>query len=67
MDELEVVFFLCIRIGLAYCVGLLGKKRQIGFGWAFALSFFWLMVGLIFVLCSKKKDVNFVNIEKEGK
>ncbi len=67
MDELEVVFFLCIRIGLAYCVGLMGKKRQIGFGWAFALSFFWLMAGVIFVLCSKKKDVNFVNIEKEGK
>ena len=31
MEALEVLFFLGIRVGLAYCVGLMGKKRKIGF------------------------------------
>lgn len=61
---MEGLFFLCIAIGLAYGVGCLGKKRRIGFGWAFAISLCNLLIGLIVVLCSKKKDVEFVNIEK---
>lgn len=61
MEALEVLFFLGIRVGLAYCVGLMGKKRKIGFGWAFALSVLWLIVGFIIVLCSKKNDdIEFV-------
>ena len=61
MEALEVLFFLGIRVGLAYCVGLMGKKRKIGVGWAFALSVLWLIVGFIIVLCSKKNDdVEFV-------
>lgn len=55
---------MCIAIGLAYCVGLMGEKRKIGFGWAFAISLFNLFIGLIVVLCSKKKDVEFVDVEK---
>ena len=62
---MEGFFFLCIAIGLAYGVGCLGKNRQIGFGWAFAISLFNLIIGLIVVLCSKKKDVDFVNVKKE--
>lgn len=61
---MEAVFFMCIAIGLAYCVGLMGEKRKIGFGWAFAISLFNLFIGLIVVLCSKKKDVEFVDVEK---
>ena len=61
---MERLFFLCIAIGLAYGVGCLGKKRKIGFGWAFAISLCNLLIGLIVVLCSKKKDIEFVDAKK---
>ena len=61
---MESVFFLCIAVGLAYCVGLMGKKRKIGFGVAFAISLFNVIIGLIVVLCSKKKDVEFIDSGK---
>lgn len=61
-----MLFFLCIRIVFAYGIGRLGKERKIGFGWAFTLSFFWLLMGLIVVLCSKKKDdVSFVDASSQ--
>ncbi|MBR6369110.1 MAG: hypothetical protein IKR89_12235 [Bacteroidaceae bacterium] len=53
MDRL---FLLVIAVSLAFGVGCLGRKRRIGFGWAFAISLFNVILGLIVVLCSKKKD-----------
>lgn len=53
MDKL---FFLVIAVALAYGVGCLGRNRKIGFGWAFGLSLINVVIGLIAVLCSKKKD-----------
>ena len=52
---------------MAYGVGCLGRKRKIGFGWAFFLSVINLLLGLIVTLCSKKleNDVEFVDMKKE--
>lgn len=63
----EAIFFFIIAVALAYGVGCLGKNRKIGFGWAFFLSLINVFLGLIVVLCSKKKsnDVDFVDIKKE--
>lgn len=62
---METVFFLIISIALAYGVGCLGRERKIGFGWAFVFALINVFLGLIIVLCSKKKDVDFVDIQKE--
>lgn len=60
------VFVLLVLIGLAALVGQLGKNRKIGFGWSFALSFFLSpIIGLIITLCSKKNDIEFVDVKKE--
>lgn len=53
---MERLFFFIIAIALAFGVGCLGKNRRIGFGWAFAISIFNVLLGLIVVLCSKKKN-----------
>lgn len=46
-------------------IALLGEKRKIGGGWAFALSLFLSpIIGLIITLCSKKKDVDFIDEQK---
>ena len=65
----ESLFFFVIAIALAYGVGCLGKTRKIGFGWAFFLSLINVILGLIVVICSKKKskDIDFVDIKKEEK
>ncbi|MGI6218958.1 MAG: hypothetical protein ACOYJE_03720 [Bacteroidaceae bacterium] len=67
MTSGETFFFLLIGLALAYGVGCLGRKRKIGFGWAFFLSILNLFLGLIVTLCSKKKenDIDFVDINKE--
>jgi len=63
---MEQLFFILIGVGLAALVGQLGKNRKIGFGWSFALSIFLSpIIGLIITLCSKKNDVEFVDIKKE--
>ncbi|MBQ1198981.1 MAG: hypothetical protein IIX46_02225 [Bacteroidaceae bacterium] len=63
MDRL---FFFIIAISLAYGVGCLGRKRRIGFGWAFAISLFNVVLGLIVVLCSKRIDnVDFIDANKK--
>ncbi len=65
---MERFFLIVIGVTLAYGVGCLGRKRRIGFGWAFFLSLINLFIGLIAVLCSKKNDkVEFIDIEKEDK
>lgn len=53
---MERFFFLIIAVALAYAVGCWGKTKKIGFGWAFCLSLLNLLIGIIAVACSKKKD-----------
>lgn len=61
------MFFFIIAVALAYGVGCMGRKRKIGFGWAFFLSLINIFLGLIVVLCSKKKDkdILFVDIREK--
>lgn len=51
---MESVILLVIAVGLAFGVGCLGRTRKIGFGLAFVISLFNVVIGLITVLCSKK-------------
>lgn len=51
---METIILLVIAVGLAFGVGCLGRTRKIGFGLAFAISLFNVVIGLIAVLCSKK-------------
>lgn len=56
---------LIVLIILSVLIGQIGKNREIGFGWSFALSLFLTpMIGLIITLFSKKKDVDFIDIKK---
>lgn len=64
---MEQLFILLVAVGLAALVGQLGKNRKIGFGWSFALSLLLSpIIGFIITLCSKKNDVEFVDIKKEN-
>ena len=60
---MESVILLVIAVGLAFGVGCLGRTRKIGFGLAFVISLFNVIIGLIAVLCSKKIE----NIEPKNK
>ena len=51
---MESFILLVIALSLALGVGCLGRSRKIGFGLAFVISIFNVVVGLIVVLCSKK-------------
>lgn len=62
---MEVLFWLIIQTAIAYGIGCLGRKRKIGFGWAFVFGFINILLGLIVVLCSKKKDIDFVDMDKQ--
>lgn len=63
---MESLVLIIITVALAYGVGCLGRNRRIGFGWAFAISLFNVILGLIVVLCSKKKDsVDFIEADKK--
>ena len=49
---------------LSVLVGLLGKKRKIGFGWSFGISLILgPIIGLIITLISKKKYSEFLDDE----
>lgn len=61
---METLVLLAIAVGLAYGVGCMGRKRRIGFGMAFVISLFNVVIGLIAVLCSKKLD-DIEPIDKE--
>ena len=64
---MEKLVLIIIAFALAYGVACLGRNRRIGFGWAFAISLFNVLLGLIVVLCSKKKDtVDFVDMDKKS-
>lgn len=46
-------------------VALLGKDRNIGYAWGFVLCIFLSpIIGLIIILCSKKKEVEFIEVSK---
>lgn len=60
---MEVIILLVIAVSLAYGVGCLGRTRKIGFGLAFVISLFNVVIGLIAVLCSKKIE----NVEPKKK
>ena len=62
MDKL--VLFV-IAVAIAYGIGCLGRKRKIGFGWAFGISLINAIIGLIVVLCSKKLDNAEIVARKE--
>ena len=51
---MESIILLVIAVVLAFGVGCLGRTRKIGFGLAFVISLFNVVIGLIAVLCSKK-------------
>ena len=51
---MESIILLVIAVGLAFGVGCLGRTKKIGFGLAFVISLFNVIIGLIAVLCSKK-------------
>lgn len=53
---MESIILLVIAVGLAFGVGCLGRTRKIGFGLAFVISLFNVIIGLIAVLCSKKNE-----------
>lgn len=61
---METIVLLVVAVSLAYGVGCMGRKRKIGFGLAFAISLFNVVIGLIAVLCSKKVE-NVESKEKE--
>lgn len=58
--EQGVIFIVAILISAL--VALLGKDRKIGYGWSFVLCLFLSpIIGLIIILFSKKKDVEFID------
>lgn len=62
----EQVFFLLMNIIICAVVALLGKNRNIGYGWSLVLCLVLSpIIGIIIILCSKKKDVEFTEIDKE--
>ena len=55
-----------LLVVFAALVALVGKNRKIGYGWSFVLCLFLSpIIGLIIILFSKKKDVEFVDIPKQ--
>ena len=63
---MEQVVPILFGIIISALIALLGKNREIGYGWSFALFLFLTpIIGLIIILFSKKKDIEFVDIGKE--
>lgn len=53
-----------ILVIISALVALIGQNRNIGYGWSFVLCLFLSpIIGLIIILFSKKKDVEFIDIE----
>lgn len=57
---------LVILVIVSALVALIGRDRNIGYGWSFVLCLFLSpVVGLIIILFSKKKNnVDFMDIKK---
>lgn len=44
---------------------LIGRNRKIGYGWTFLICVFASpLIGMIVALCSKKKDTEFIDANK---
>jgi hypothetical protein len=55
-----------VLVIISALVALIGSNRNIGYGWSFILCLFLTpIIGLIIILFSKKKDVEFIEIEKD--
>lgn len=53
---------------LSALVALLGRDRKIGYGWSFVLCLFLSpIIGLIIILFSKKKEIEFVEVGSNTK
>lgn len=63
---MDVVVIFVFRIILASVFAWIGEKRKVGSVWGFVLTFFLGLVGIIIVLCSKKTDCEFIEVEKGG-
>lgn len=64
-QALPQIFILVIVSAL---VALIGRNRKIGYGWSFVLCLFLSpIIGLIIILFSKKKDVEFIDVPKDDK
>ena len=64
---MEQGVLLILGVIIAALVALIGKDRNIGYGWSFVLCLFLSpIIGLIIILFSKKKDVEFVDADKNN-
>lgn len=58
---MNVIYFIGTLI-VSALVALLGRNRKIGYGWSFFFCFFLSpLIGLIIILCSKRKKTEFIN------
>ncbi|MDR2125483.1 MAG: hypothetical protein LBP63_01465 [Prevotellaceae bacterium] len=56
---------LILWIIFAFIIPLLGVNRKIGYGWGlFFCLFLSPAMGLIIILCSKKKSQEFIDVKK---
>jgi len=56
-----------ILVIISALVALIGQNRKIGYGLSFVLCLFLSpIIGLIIILFSKKKDVEFVDIKEDN-
>ena len=55
-----------VLVIISALIALIGSNRKIGYGWSLVLCLFLTpIIGLIIILCSKKNDVEFIDIEKD--
>lgn len=66
MDPLAFFIIFPIRLLMAYGIACLGRERTTGFGWAFFFGIISPVVGLIIVLCCKKRGTTFVDVTAQG-
>lgn len=60
---MEALTLVLVNVIISALVALIGKNRKIGYGWSFVLCLFLSpIIGLIIILFSKKKDVEFVDV-----
>ncbi|MCQ2296312.1 MAG: hypothetical protein MJZ45_02800 [Bacteroidales bacterium] len=62
---MEVFGFILGRTLISFLFCKIGEKREIGKTWGFVLVFLLGIIGMIIVLCSRKKDIEFINETKE--
>lgn len=61
---METILVLAV---LSALVALIGRNRKIGYGWSFVLCFFLSpIIGLIIILFSKKKNIEFVDANQSS-